>query len=319
MTQPGGEQPHFTSEHFHDPTPATRETFDTTVERLQGEFAEHTTTLRRDYISNYAGDFDGHHASFHASIEEWYAPNNEEKTRSRAGLSISIATSIDPPISIGELVANVDRLFSMQPPKKREFSYGEVRGDMTDAEYNAAVLYLRQTVPADDWAWVEKARLFASEPYDATFLPFAVNELLDTSPSRPPVCRMKEYFLDPLNFKNGMRLQVVWMEANPAYIQQLGPYEVARQVTIAMPTNEKYVYFAFTDGTEQMLVETKDPVMFAQLSAQGVAVMDSSDGIGWAAITPEQRRAGIQAPSDVLMGRFKILIDSAIESGTSNE
>lgn len=189
---------------------------------------------------------------------------------------------------------------------------------MTDDEYNA-VAYLRATVPPLDWAWIEKARQFASEPYNATFLPFVVNELLDAPPSRPPVHRMKQYYLEHLNFKNGACLQVVWMEANPAYIRQLNPNEIARQVTIAMPTDEKYIYFAFTDGTEQMLVATKDPVMFSRLSAQGIAVMDSSDGISWSEITPEQRRAGIQAPSDVLMGRFKSLIDNALQSRISSE
>lgn len=50
------------------------------------------------------------------------------------------------------------------------------------------------------------------------------------------------------------------------------------------------------------------------LASQGLAVMDAGDG-GWAAIKPEQRRMGVQAPSDKLMRRFNSLIQDALEFG----
>lgn len=307
MTHEGsGEQHHFAPEYFNSPTPETRDAFDAAVERLQRDFANQATSVRRDHLNTFAGDIVGHRVNMACSIEEWRHPATDAADTS-THLSISVETT-DPLTATDPHIGGL-----LWPPKDREFSFGEVRGDMTDAEYADAVTYLRQKVPTDEWAWIEKARLLAGEKHDAEFLPFAVTELLDTAPPQLPVGRSKQYFLNPLNFTNGARLQVAWLEANPAHLRTLDPYDAARQITIALPTGEKYVYFAFVDGTEQMLVEARDETTRAVLTSQGFAAVDPRDG-GWPAVTPERRRMGVQAPTNTLMSRFTSLIYAALES-----
>ncbi|MET0779750.1 MAG: hypothetical protein ABWY71_02855 [Candidatus Saccharimonadales bacterium] len=312
----GGEQAHFGPEHFNDATPETREIFDTAVEQLQQRFVDRATTRRHDYISGRVGNNFEHYVYIRCAIDEWHNPT-KGSTKSNLTLAIAVQTAVGPPIGANTLdEGTAERLLNMQPPKKREFNSGEVYGGMTDDEYNRAVTYLSKTVPAEKWAWIKKARLLASDHYDAEFLPFAVTELLDTAPQLPPVCRGKGYFLNSLDFANGARFRVAWLEANPAYIRDLGAYETTRHVNIALPTGEEYFYSAFTNGTEQMLIQARNEAMRMTLAAQGLAVMDAADG-GWAAITPEQRRMGVQAPSDKLMRRFNSLIQGALESGSA--
>ena len=312
----GGERADFGPEHFKNATPETRETFDTAVEQLQQRFVDRATTRHHDYISGYVGNIFEHHVNIACALDERHYPI-KGTVEGTPTLSIAVKTAVNPPVGAHAPDAQTaKRLLNMQPPKKREFNSGEVYGDMTDDEYSRAVAYLRKTVPAEKWAWIKKARLLASDHYDAGFLPFAVAELLDTAPPLPPVCRGKGYFLNSLNFANGARLRAAWLEANPAFISGLGAYETTRHVNIALPTGEEYFYSAFTDGTEQMLIQTRDEATRAALTSQGLAAMDVADG-GWAAITPEQRRIGMQAPSDKLMRRFNSLIQGALESGSA--
>lgn len=256
--QAGGEQAHFGPEHFNNATPETREAFDTAVELLQQRFINRATTRRHDYISGYTGNIFEHYVDIRCAIDEWHNPT-KGTTENKPTLAIAVKTAADPPIGANTLDAGIaERLLNMQPPKKREFNAGEVYGDMTDDEYSRAVTYLRQTVPAEKWAWIEKARLLASDHYDAGFLPFAVTELLDTAPPLPPVCRGKEYFLNSLVFANGANFRIAWLEANTEYIHNLGAYETTCHLNIALPTGEEYFYSAYADNTEQMLTQTRD-------------------------------------------------------------
>lgn len=307
-----GGQCHVIPEHFSDPTPETRDMFDTAVERLQRDLADRATVIRRDYLRPFVGDIVGHRIDVACSIDERKRPTTGI-AEMNARLAVSIETS-DPLTATDPRVGGL-----LRPSKKREFIFGEVRGDMTDVEYAEAITYLHQKVAADEWVWIEKARTLASEEYDAGFLPFAVTELLDTAPPRLPVCRGKEHILEKLEFTNGMRLQIVWLEANPAYInmeQMSDYYSTIRRLTITMPTGEEYIHVAYADGTEQMLVACRDEAVRVALAVQGFAVVDPSGGMGWAAITPKQRRMGVQAPNDALMRQFSALVLSALELGT---
>jgi hypothetical protein len=310
----GGEGLRFGPEHFNNASPETREAFDAAVEQVHQRFLNQATTRRHDYVSGYAGNLFEHHVDIQCAIDEWHYPTTDT-TDSRPTVRVAFKTAAEPPVGANTPdLRTVERLLNMQPPKKREFNAGEVHGDMTDAEYSRAVTYLHQTVPAEKWAWIEKARLLASSSHDSDFLPFAVTELLDTAPPLPPVCRGKEYFLNSLDFANGANLRIAWLEANTDYIHNLGAYETTSHLNIALPTGEEYFYSAYTDGTEQMLIQASDEAMRTRLALQGYATMNPEDG-GWAGVTPEQRRMGVQAPSDKLMQRFNSLIHGALESG----
>lgn len=301
MTEPGGEQFHGLPEYFRDPTPDTLEMFNGGIKRVKQELIGFAATLRRDYIAGNAGDPTGPHVDFRASMQERRRPTADNVTVVEADLSVRIAAG---PGS----------------PRARLFRNGETVGTMTDAEYDAAIANLYMAVPSDDWAWIDKARLFAGDRYDASFLPFAINELLDAPPAMSPVRRSQTFFLDPLYCNNGTRLQATWLKANPAYERDLSDDDITHQVTLVMPTDERYEYLAFTDDTKQMFVEVRDAAARAALAAQGYTVIDRSDNtLGSVEITPAQRRLGLHAPNDILMRQFGRLLHEALEAGIAME
>ena len=303
-------------EHFSSPTPETRLVFNAAIKQLQETYIDQAAFVRHDSLSGLAGDLDNHYIDMFCGIEEWHRPT-EGRVDSTANLSITIATSVGPPAH-SDSPNFVDEVLNMQPPKYRQFSHGEIDGDMTDAEYATAVAHLSETIPPDEWSWIKNACRLASTEYDADFLPFAVTDLLDTATSESRVCSSKQYMLDSLFFTNGAHFRVSWLKANSAYIERLGDYDTTRRITITMPTDQgyiQYIYHAFADDTERMLVVANDEATRAKLESQGFAAVGPSDGMGWAAITAEQRDMGIQAPNDTLMRQFSALIRDALESG----
>jgi len=306
-------------EHFSSPTPETRLVFNAAIEQLQKTFINRAAFVRHDYINNLTDGPDGHYVVMSCGIKESYRPI-EDRVDSTADLSIEIATSGTPPVRCDSpnYAEELYGLFKTPPPKYRRFSHGKIHGDMTDTDYATAVTRLCETMPPAKWALIEQAHLLANTQCDAAFLPFAVTHLLDTATKLElPVCKSKRYSLEFLVSTNRAHFRVDWLDgASQVHKGQFGDYDTTCDVTITIPTGKtyiEYIYRAFADKTEQMLVETADKTARDELIRQGFAV--PSDHRGWAVITAKERKMGIQAPNDTLMRQFSALIRDALESG----
>ncbi len=308
----GGELPgNFGVEHFTKPMPETLEVFNGMFEQLQG-LREHIGTVRDDHLTALAGARPGYYADITCGVYE-HDPVSGKADR-RTNLSIGIAQSDETP------TPNLADVFNMQPPRIRIFTHGQVYNQLSgggaplsDEEFEVAMVHLQLTLPDDQWEWIDKAHRLAGTPQDTEFLPFLVNELLDTTPFTQQISRGKEYYMSDVRFKNGAVITYAkWIEANASHLWEHSDVLPIRALDLLLPTGEKYRYEAYKDGTEQMIIEVSDNTARADLRLKGYPAV-AKDTM----LSPEDRKTGLHALSDPIMRHFNDLLQETLDSGAT--
>lgn len=188
-------------------------------------------------------------------------------------------------------------------------------GALSNEEFEAAMVHLQLTLPDDQWEWVNKAYRLAGTPQDPEFLPFLVNELLDTTPFTQQVSRGKAHYMSDVQFKNGAAITYAnWIEANASYLWEHSDVLPIRSVDLLLPTGEKYSYEAYKDGTEQMTIEVSDSATRAKLMAKGYPAVAKE-----IALSSEERKAGLHALNDPMVRRFNGLLQATLDAGIASQ
>lgn len=283
-------------------TPETRETFDGLVQKL-GELEYPADRVdRKDFIVKGFGYTEGPRVEIICRAEEHTAPTGMHSSRFNISIKVVGAASSDPLPGPYDLID--------YPLGYRTFSDGRTDNAIGNDQYDSAMESLRELIPDDAWQWLDRARTAAAEFTDHSIRRGAVEYLLNTAPDSLGLCRSTTY-TKQMRTSDNTEVYLRRTDANPNYFDGAqGKQASVCELMLDAPDGVKYAYWAYSDGTEQMVAIARNETALAELRAQGFSAMhvDESSFVDAAA-----RQMGVQRPGEALMQRFNELLRQAIK------